>query len=194
MSKSIQLNQAIEVIRSFFRLQRRLPSYQEMCQLFGFASKKASFDLAKKLIDAGFIEKDEKGKLVPKQLFPAIPLLGSIKAGYPTTAEEQLLDTMSIHNYLINRPEKSYILKVSGDSMIEAGIHPGDLVIIEKDSEPKDGDIVVANIDNEFTLKYFNRKEGRVCLIPANKNYPVLYPGETLTIFGVVISVIRKYH
>jgi len=140
------------------------------------------------------LEKDSKGKLIPRDLMPDLPLLGSIKAGTPASTEEQLLDTMSLENYLVNDPEKSYLLKVSGDSMIEAGINHGDLVVIEKDKEPKEGDVIVAYIDNEFTLKYFQRKDGKVYLMPANRNYSPIYPKENLTIFGTVVSVIRKYH
>lgn len=185
---------AIKRLRRFFNLHKRLPSYSEMCLLFGFASKKASFELGKKLIKMGIVEKDETGKLIPKQLFPPLRLLGYIQAGTPTPAEEQLLSTMSFDNFLVNRPEKSYLLKVSGDSMIEAGINPGDLVVIEEEREPKEGEIVVARVDGEFTLKYFYRKNGQVFLMPANKKYQPIVPAENLEIFGIVVSVIRKYH
>lgn len=190
----MNIETAAKKIRSFFRSQKRLPSYQEMCKLFGFSSKQASFRLAQKLIDAGILEKDNTGKLIPKKLFPPLPVLGTIRAGDPTSTESQLLDTMSFDDYLIGRPEKSYILKVTGDSMIEEGINSGDLVIVEKGREPKEGDVVVAFIDSEFTLKYFHRKSGKVRLISANKKYPPIYPKENLEIFGIVISVIRKYH
>ena len=190
----MDIKDATRKIRKFFYTQRRLPTYSEISLLFGFHSKKASFELAKKLIQAGVLEKDSKGKLIPRDLMPDLPLLGSIKAGTPASTEEQLLDTMSLENYLVNDPEKSYLLKVSGDSMIEAGINHGDLVVIEKDKEPKEGDVIVAYIDNEFTLKYFQRKDGKVYLMPANRNYSPIYPKENLTIFGTVVSVIRKYH
>lgn len=190
----METNIAAKKIRKFFQKYRRMPSYQEMCHIFHFASKKASFALARKLIAAGILDKDSSGKLVPKQLFPPIPVLGTIRAGSPADAEQQFLDTLSIENYLVNNPEKSYILKVSGDSMIEAGINPGDLVIIEKGAVASDGDIVVAYIDNEFTLKYFKKNNNTLYLAPANKNYPNLHPSASLEIFGVVVSVIRKYH
>lgn len=165
-----------------------------MCILFGFASKKASFELAKKLIHAGVVEKDASGKLRPKNLFSPLPVLGSIQAGHPTFAEQHLLDTMSLNNYLVERPDHSYILKVTGDSMIEAGIYPGDMVIVEKDRQPKNGDVVVAFIDNGFTLKYYREENTHVYLAPANKKYPPMYPQEELTIFGIVVSVMRKYY
>src|SRR3989338_7237051 len=166
---------AVRKLRMFYTTYSRLPSYQEMCDLFGFASKKAGFLLAKKLIAAGILEKDSKGKLLPKNLVPALPLLGSIKAGYPSDAQQQILDTVSIENYLVSRPEQSYVLRVSGESMVDAGIFPDDLVIIEKGREPKNGDVVVAAIDGEWTLKYFYHRDGRVCLVAANSKYPLFY-------------------
>ena len=128
----MNLESAVQKIRRFFRKNKRLPSYQEMCRLFGFSSKGASFKLAAKLIEAGILGKDSTGKLMPKQLFPSLPVLGIIRAGSPTAAEEQLLSAVSFDDYLIARPERSYLLRVSGDSMIEAGIHEGDMVIVEK--------------------------------------------------------------
>lgn len=186
--------EATKKIRRFFREQRRLPSYQEMCLLFGFASKKACFDVANKLIEAGILAKDSQGKLLPKSLFLPPPLLGIVQAGYPNSTEHELLDTLSFDEFLVRNPESSYILKVSGDSMIQAGINQGDLVVLEKGREPKEGDIVVAFIDNQWTLKYFEKKAGKVCLVAANPKYPTLYPEKSLTIEGVVVSVIRKYH
>lgn len=191
---SMHIESAIKKLRKFFRIHKRLPSYQEMCTLFGFASKKASFELGKKLIKAGIVEKDSTGRLIPKQLFPSLRLLGSIAAGIPTPAEEQLLSTMSFDHFLVNRPERSYLLKVRGDSMVEAGIHDGDLVVIEKGVLPSERDIVVAEVDGEFTLKYLRKKEGQFYLMPANREYSPIYPRDNLTIFGIVVSVIRKYH
>lgn len=159
-----------------------------------FASKNAAFKLADKLIEAGFLEKDESGKLIPKRLFAPLPATGIVKAGFPSPAEEELADTISFDEYLIEKPEATFLLKVSGDSMIDAGIHPDDLVLIERGRNPKDGDIVVAAVDGEWTMKYYSKEEGKVVLVPANKKYKKIYPEKTLEIGGVVTSVIRKYH
>ena len=190
----MQTDSAILKLRSFFLTNKRLPSYREMCSLLGFCSKKTSFELVKKLVREGILEKDEYGKLIPKRLFPPLPVLGTIHAGHPSSSEQSLLETMSFDNYLVNKPEKSYILKVSGDSMIDAGINSGDFVVIEKDKQPSQGDIVVAYIDGEFTLKYFTKNDGKILLMPANKKYSPLSPMQELSIFGVVVSVMRKYH
>jgi SOS regulatory protein LexA len=188
------LDEAAQKLREFYKQNKRLPSYQELCDLFGFASKKTAFALAKKLIDAGIIEKDSSGKLLPKRLFAVLPFYGAVKAGYPSAAEEHLFETMSFDTYLVNKPEHSFVLRVSGDSMIDAGINEGDLVIIEKDKQAKDGDVVVALVDGEYTLKYYYKRNSIISLVPANKRYPVIYPKESLSIWGIVVSVMRKYH
>lgn len=193
-NKELQNNSALQKIRGFFRKNRRLPTYQELADLMGFASKNAAYKLANKLIETGFLEKDDSGKLIPKRLFSPLPNTGIVKAGFPTVADEDMHDLVSFDEYLINRPEATFVLNVSGDSMIEAGIHDGDLVLIDRVQKVKEGDVVVANVDGEWTIKYYRKMNGEVVLMPANKNYKVIRPQNSLEIAGVVMSVVRKYH
>jgi len=120
--------------------------------------------------------------------------VGEIQAGFPSPAEEELRDLISLDEYLITRPESSFLLKVSGDSMAGAGIMPGDLVIVEKGREPQSGDIILAQVDGEWTMKYFSKRGGRILLEAANEKYPPIRPREELRVGGVITAVIRKYH
>ncbi len=190
----MNIQEAISKIRIFFKNQRRLPTYQELADVMGFASKNAAFKLAQRLIDEGIIEKDEKGKLIPRRLFSPLQNMGIVKAGFPTVAEEDMQDIVSFDQYLVNRPEATFVLTVSGDSMIEAGIHEGDLVLVDRIQKVGVGDVVVAHVDGEWTMKYYQKKDGQIVLMPANAKYPPIYPKESLEIAGVVVSVIRKYH
>ncbi len=183
----------IEKIRKFYLRNKRMPSYSEVASLFGFRSKNAAYKLIGKLKDLGLVSSDEKGKLLPGDLNNPVKLLGSISAGFPSPAEEELQDTMSLDEYLINNPTSTYLLKVEGDSMIDAGIHPGDLVLVDKSVVPKTGDIVIAQVDDEWTLKYFEKKGKVVYLRPANKKYPLIKPKQELIIGGVIIANVRKY-
>ncbi|MBN2684831.1 MAG: translesion error-prone DNA polymerase V autoproteolytic subunit [Pontiellaceae bacterium] len=122
-----------------------------------------------------------------------IPLLGSIQAGFPSPAEEELLDTISIDELLISRPEATYMLTVSGDSMIDAGIQPNDMVLVEKGRAPKQNDIVIAQVDGEWTMKYFGKDQQGIYLDPANSAYSRIRPERSMTIGGIVKAVIRKY-
>lgn len=192
--KERELNEnVISKLRAFYREIGRLPTYSELARLMGYASKNAAFRLAKKLMRAGLVEKDASGRLRPRGFRFGLPLAGYVQAGFPSPAEEELIDTLSLDDYLIRNPEASFLLKVTGDSMIDAGIQPGDLVIIERGLRPKNGDIVLAEVDREWTLKYFYRRRGRVVLAAANKNYPEISAKEELTIAGVVRGVVRRY-
>ena len=190
--RSIQSVQGI-IVR-FFRQQRRMPSYQEMLDLLGVRSKSVVHFWVNKMIAGGLLQRDQKGHLtLPRQSF-AIPLAGSVQAGFPAPEEEALCDVISLDEYLINRPETSFILRVSGDSMTGAGIMEGDLVVIEKEREPRSGDIVIAEVDGEWTMKYFRREGKQTLLEAANPRYPDITARTELRIGGVVTAMIRKYH
>jgi SOS regulatory protein LexA len=190
---SVDISSATQKLRDFFLEYSRLPSYQEICELFGFASKNAAFQLIKKMIAEGILEKDSHGKLIPKKLNLPLPHLGTIQAGFLTTSEEQVPEMVSFDEFLVKEPKASFMLRVSGDSMIDAGIQPDDIVIVERVREPRHGDIVAACVDNECTLKYFERQSGKVVFMPANEKYPPIHPKGNFHIYGKVVSLIRKY-
>lgn len=120
-------------------------------------------------------------------------MLGLVEAGIPSTVDSDMLDTLSIEEYLIPKKEKTFILEVKGDSMIEAHIDEGDLVIAERAQSARDGDIVVAEVDGGWTLKYFKTDGNKVWLEPANRLLKPIYPEFDLRVAAVVKGVIRKY-
>ena len=178
-----------------------MPTYSEMLKLFGFKSKNAVFKVVEKLIEAGLVAKDHLGRLIPADSFGEVPMLGLVTAGFPAAVEEELADTVNLDDLLIKNRPLTYMLEVDGDSMIDAHIEKGDMVLVEKTNQAKDGDIVIAEVDGEFTMKYFRRSTqlmaGKTCekvwLEPANKNYQPIYPEHSLNINAVVKAVIRKY-
>ncbi len=183
-------------ILSFYGKYKRMPSYGEICELLGFKSKNAAFKLVKKLVEGGVLARGKAGRIIPKNISNSIPVLGLVEAGIPTVADEVNLDTMSIDEYLISDSAESdtYLLEVKGDSMIEAGIREKDLVLaVRIKREPKEGEIVIAEVDGGWTMKYFRKKNGKPYLEPANKKYKPIYPENDLNIHAVVKGVIRKY-
>lgn len=195
MPKTLNLDARVQALRRFYRTEERVPSYAEMLGIFGYRSKNAVHRLLNHLEKAGYVRKNPSGKLsLTRRLTGAIKILGLVQAGFPSPAEEELVDVLSLDEYLVRRPEATFMLTVSGDSMIDAGIQPGDLVLIEKGRNPKNNDIVIAQVDGEWTLKYYlkDRKQG-VRLEPANKKYATIFPRQSLVIGGVVRAVIRKY-
>jgi SOS regulatory protein LexA len=123
----------------------------------------------------------------------ACRLIGAVEAGFPSPAEEELVDTLSLDELLITNREASFLLKVAGDSMTGAGIMPEDLVIVERGRTPKSGDIVIAEVDGQWTMKYFRKRGENVMLVPANPKYQAIRPKNELKIAGVVTAVVRKY-
>jgi SOS regulatory protein LexA len=185
----------VQALRRFFREEERVPSYAEMLVLLGYRSKNAVYRLVGTLEELGYVRRGSTGKLVfTRRLTGSIKILGLVQAGFPSPAEEELVDVLSLDEYLVRKPEATFMLTVSGDSMIEAGIHPGDLVLIEKGRTPKNNDIVIAQVDGEWTLKYYHKdRKGCVRLEPANKKYVAIIPKQSLVIGGVVRAVVRKY-
>ncbi len=120
------------------------------------------------------------------------PFLGTIAAGWPSPAEEELLDTISFDDWLIQ--DSAFLLKVSHNAMQDAGIHENDTIVVQRGRKPKAGDIVIAEIDGQWVLRYYQVEEGKPALYPANGMYQVLYPNETLSVVGVVTACIRKYY
>jgi SOS regulatory protein LexA len=192
--KRIDVEEKVNLLRGFYRKEHRFPGYKEMLELFGYASKNAVFQVINRLAETGYIEKNSDGKISPTtKLTGAIRILGTVQAGFPSPADEELVDTLSLDEFLIEKPEATFMLTVSGDSMQDAGIQPGDLVLVEKGRSPREGDIVIAAVDGEWTMKYFARRNGDICLEPANRRYHTIHPSHSLEIGGVVRSVVRKY-
>jgi len=177
----------------FYNRDKRMPTYSEMMSLFGFKSKNAVARLVDKFIEEGIVAKDHLGRLIADSSWDSIPMLGSVKAGFPSDVSEELTDTINIDEYLVTKKENSYMLTVDGDSMIDAHIADGDMVLVEKTNVAKDGQIVIADVDGEFTMKYFKKSGDKVWLEPANKEFKPIYPKMYLNITAVVKAVIRKY-
>ena len=180
-------------ITSFYKRNKRMPGYKEIMDLVGFKSKNAVYKLINKLVEEGVVSKDSKGRLTPNKLISEVPILGLVEAGFPSPAEEALADTMSLDEYLIDNKESTFLLEVKGDSMIDEGIKEGDLVVAERKGEPRDGDIVIAEVDGGWTMKYYRKKGNQIYLEPANKKYKPIYPKEELRVAAIVKGVIRKY-
>jgi DNA polymerase V len=170
-----------------------MPRDNELMAVTGFHSTHTLCTLVERLVDPAFLVQEAPDGLLSAHHFTDLPILGTVVAGFPSPADEELTDTMSLDEYLIANREATYILKVSGDSMVDAGILPGDLLLVERGVTPRDGDIVFAQVDREWTMKIFRRRGTTVFLEAANKDYKPIHPQEELTIAAVVRAVIRKY-
>jgi SOS-response transcriptional repressor LexA len=179
---------------SFYDEHERVPTYEEMKKLFGVKSKNTVAYKVKRLVDEGVLIKE--GRRLVMGIVGGFMKLGTIQAGFPTTEDAtETIEKVSLDRMLMRRKGRTFLLEVQGESMKDAGIFDGDLVVVERGREPLKGDIVVAQIDDsEFTLKYFNIERGKPVLIPANKKFKKIYPDpDRLRIEAVASAVVRRY-
>ena len=188
-----KLGSRIRKIARFYNQKGRMPSFSEIAEMTGFRSKNAVYKLVNNLEKLKVLERDDKGRLIALSIAAPVKLLGTVEAGFPSPAEEELADNLSLNDLLIQNPEATFLLKVSGDSMSEAGIFPGDMVLVDKGAQAKNGDIVIAEVDGEWTMKYLKKQGENVVLMPANPKYQPIRPKKELKIAGVVMAVVRKY-
>lgn len=120
---------------------------------------------------------------------------GGIQAGFPSPADNYITETIDLNRELVRHPAATFYGRVSGDSMIEEGIEPGDILIIDRSIEPDSGDLAVCCIDGEFTLKRIKLEKNRVWLIPSNEMFdPILVtPENEFSVWGVVTHTIKAY-
>jgi repressor LexA len=181
-----------EKIISFYFENNRVPTYEEMKVLFDVASKSTVAYKVGKLVEEGVLAKE--GKKLTMVNPGTVLMLGTVQAGFPSPAEEATMTPLSLDRMLIKRRGQTYMLEVQGESMKEAGILDGDLVIVEKNKKPARGDIVLALVENEYTLKYLQMERGKPVLVPANRRYKKIYPNPSrLKIEAVASAIIRKF-
>lgn len=181
----------LDQLKKFYKRNRRLPSYSEMLSLFNLSSKNAVHKIVGKWLDEGVMQKIDN-KLSPTTKFFALPFMGLVKAGYPASVESTL-DFLSLDDYLVDNPQDSFLLRVAGDSLNDIGIYVDDVVLIERNLDAFSGEIVLAQIDREWTLKILRKTKKGIFLESANKKYPPFTAEEELKIMGVVKAVIRKF-
>lgn len=174
------------------------PSVREICEATGLRSTSTVHAHLKRLERRGMIARDSmkpRAISLPMSIQQAdtvtVPVVGRVTAGTPILANENIEDYISIPNVLLGDGEH-YILGVRGESMIDAGINDGDFVVVRKQQDANNGDIVVAMIDDEATVKRFYRENGHIRLQPENASMsPIL--SKHVTVLGKVVSLYRLY-
>ena len=180
-------------LQDYYAKHRVLPSYARIGALAGLNSKASVAGMVLRLKTEGFLESTPDRRLKPGRRFFERALAESVRAGLPSPAADAAPEALTIDEHLVANPSRTILVKVKGDSMIDAGILDGDTVVVEKRATADVGDIVVAIVENEFTLKRLARDKGRMVLKPENKAYPVIRPRDDLEIFGVVVGQFRSY-
>jgi len=202
-------NNIYQFIKEYIDFNSYPPTYREIGTQFGIASTFGVKRHIDALIKKGFLNIGEnssrtlsitnnfKDNLKSTQSDTIeIPIIGRVAAGQPILAEENIEGTFNIQSSLINGKADCFALKVKGDSMINVGIFEGDVVIINPQKDANNGEIIVALLDNEATLKRLNRQNGNISLIPENDKYsPILInKSDNFSIVGKALGVFRWYN
>lgn len=192
-------SEILKFIKNFIKDYDYSPSYREIAEGMGLSSPATIHQHLQVLKSKGYLETGEEStrcieltnKVMRMSRSIELPLVGLITAGQPIEAVEEK-ETMAVPADLV-RDENSYVLKVKGESMIEEGIFDGDFVVVERNFYPKNGDVVVALLNNAFaTLKKFYREPQRIRLQPANATMKPIYCKD-VAIQGIVKAVLRKF-
>lgn len=190
----------LEFIRRFKGRKGIAPTHREICDAFGYTSYGTVYKHLSLLEKKGLIRKDPNQKRgveivdrsVPADDLRQLPLLGTIAAGQPLEVVPSD-ETISVPDYLTHRHD-NYVLKVRGDSMIEDGIHDGDFVIISPRQTAENGQMAVAMVAGEVTLKRFYREKNRIRLQPANHTMAPIYAlPDDVHIQGIVVGLMRRF-
>lgn len=183
----------LDFIREYKKEKGYPPTIKEIMEKFSFSSPTSVISHLSALERKGFIKKIGKVSrgIVIKDEFLNIPVIGRIPAGIPKIEEENFEGYISVEKEFIGEGE-FFSLNVKGDSMKDAGIFDGDYIIVKRDAEIKNGDIVVAFYNGEYTVKYFYRRKEYIELKPANPFYKSIILRENPVILGKVVALYRK--
>ncbi len=203
MTRAITARQRaiLEYIADAIQAEGYPPTIQEIGAHFGIASTNGVHDHLATLERKGYIERSSKARSIRitqkasaglvRRETGALPLVGRVAAGQPLLAMENIEGYVAVSAKLAAKD--AFCLRVTGDSMIDAGILDGDILVVDRERQPKIGDIVVALVDNEATVKYFHPKRDQIELRPANPRYaPMRYPAENVLIQGVAAALQRE--
>lgn len=172
-----------------------LPSYRQLAQELGFEAKNAAFKLCQRLIATEYLSKSAGGRLIPGPKFFTLDVSDDeVRAGFGAEGNATgVTQAQAMAQLLAAKPSKTVLVKVRGDSMVDAGVLSGDVAVVETGTPAIHGDIVVAEIDGSHTIKEFRMSGGRPCLVAHGPGARVVAPRRTLNVIGVVRGVVRSY-
>ncbi len=181
-------------LRDYYVDARRIPSQQRVAKLIGL-SKAAARKFLERLAAQGFLVRtpDDDAWLPARSFFERPLAHASVQAGAPLATEAVAADPFYVDDYVVREPSRTVMIPVKGDSMVDAGIHEGDIAVVEREKLAKPGDFVVAVVDGEFTLKELSREQGKFVLKPHNAEFSIIRPKGRLEIFGVMVGLVRRY-
>ena len=183
----------LNALRDYYAEHRVLPSFKGVANLVGLKTTSAVAAFVTRMKEISMLDSSPDRRLQPGKRFFERAVVDSVQAGEPQPANDREPEGFNIDSHLIDVPSLTVLLTVRGESMIDAGLMPGDTVIVKKNAPHKVGDIVVARVDNEFTVKYLAHDKDGFFLQPGNPAFLPVRASDHLEIFGLVVGSFRKY-
>lgn len=183
----------LDTLRTHWKANKSFPSMFKLANVMGLASSGGVFKVLGRLVDAGYLERVD-GRIAPTQKFFVLPVLGDVRAGQPQPEDQSAgQELIGVEDYLVTHPERTVYCRARGDSMRDAGILDNDMLVVERNTPTKSGDIVVAVVDNEVTVKHLIPVADRSWILrPANPAYRDISAKASLEVLGVVVGVFRR--
>ena len=193
MSKPSLFQVYLEKFRRFYFAYRTVPTFEASKMIIGVQSKSAVHRFFQQMLDEGYLTKKD-GSYYPADRLVSLPLFDSVQAWTPIDVYDPQAKQVNVEEFLVDNPTETVLLKVRGESMINAWLHEWDIVIVDKSREPRDGDMVIAFVDEQYTVKRLHKWiETPRELHPDNANFSIIKPQQSLEIFGVVVWSMRRY-
>lgn len=182
----------IHALQRYWKRHKAFPAMARICDVVGLSSTASVFGMVGRLTEAGYLERLD-GRIAPGKRFFARTLVGRVRAGVPQMQSQEAPELLTLDDYLIDEPDRTTLHTVRGDSMRDAHIVDGDIVVVQHNTPTAPGDIVLAVVDEELTVKRLALdEEGKYYLIPANQDFAPIHPKASLELMGVVVSVVRR--
>ena len=187
-------NKHLDTLRTHWKANKSFPSMAKLADVMGLASSGGVFKVLGRLVDAGYLERID-GRIAPTKKFFALPMLGDVRAGLPQEAGQDAgQGLVSVEDFLVRHPERTVFCRARGDSMTGAGIFDSDMLVVERNTPTKPGDIVAAVVDNGLTVKYlYPAYDTGWVLRRANPDYQDIKAKASLEVLGVVVGVFRRF-
>lgn len=184
----------LQCLQDYYARHRAMPAFAEAAQLAGIAAVSTVAGMVSRLKGQGYLKATSTGRLQPGARFFERALVSSVRAGHPAPVEDLIPEGLLIDEYLVDAPSRTILLSVKGESMTGAGLLPSDIVIVKRGAPARPGDVVIALVDGEYTIKYLAVDEaGGFYLKSGNPAFADIRPQHDLELYGVVVGQFRKY-
>ncbi len=193
MSKPSLFQVYLAKFRKFYFEYRTVPTFEASKMIIGVQSKSAVYRFFQQMLDEWYLTKKD-GSYYPAQRLVSLPLFDSVQAGNPIDVYDPQAKQVNVEDFLVDNPTETVLLKVKGESMINAWLYEWDIVVVDKSRQAREGDMVIAFVDNQYTVKRLHKwTETQRELHPDNTNFSIIRPEHSLEIFGVVVWSMRRY-